>query len=351
MSGCADIARGPKGDQGISSFVYIAYASDADGTNFSLIPSALLPYISLVVKQNPTPVLGVTEFPKPFFRYLGEQGEFGGNSDLFIFSTALSGNPASGKLLLNNANITAATALHISDTDAATINVVNWILGVNISTATNKASIRIAKKSDSTAFALYTVTALSNPGGYSILTVTYLASSSNSPFAAGDELIFSYGISGDNGAPGIDARSTLINDLAQTASSDTSGSIVQFKTETIPANTLIADGDQVVIQAVGYDNAAGASPTPQFLVGMFGGYYGGANFYDVGWGITIDITIDRISSTQVLVNFVTASRGIIETRSNIVTVDPLLAITVNLFAQTTTGTVILRKFFAEYKPN
>ena len=69
---CEDMSRGPQGDPGVSSIVYLGYASDANGTNFSLIPDDSLKFISIIIKQTPAINLAVADFPKPFLRYLGD---------------------------------------------------------------------------------------------------------------------------------------------------------------------------------------------------------------------------------------------------------------------------------------
>jgi hypothetical protein len=285
----------------------------------------------------------------------GDDGVFGGNSDSYKFSTSTSGDPTNTKLLVNNVNVQSATVINVSTVDLSGSDVTAWLSAINTATSTIKAFVRIGSITDSLKFALYKVTAvsLSNLPNYISLTVVNLGGSATAPFANNDEVVFSYVISGDdgtNGTNGTNATVTLINDLAQTASTDTTGNLVQFTSGTIPANTLIADGDQVHIEAVGFDNASSASPSPEFGLTIFGANVGLNNFYGYGWGILIDVTIDRISSTQVLMSWVTTTRTTTETRSAVVTVSPLLAITVGVNAKTTSGTVILRKLFAEYKP-
>ena len=61
----------------ISNYLYVAYASDAAGTGFSLTPSDTLPYRAEVVSEteieNPT----AADFAGKWVRFVGEQGETG----------------------------------------------------------------------------------------------------------------------------------------------------------------------------------------------------------------------------------------------------------------------------------
>lgn len=74
---------GPTGPSGTSSFVYIRYASDAAGTDFSATPNAARPFIGIIQSTVPlTPSAG--DFT--FFRYLGEAGQAGQDgSQNFIY--------------------------------------------------------------------------------------------------------------------------------------------------------------------------------------------------------------------------------------------------------------------------
>lgn len=96
---CSDVSRGNTGAAGTSSYLYPGYASDAAGSNFSLVPSSTLPFISLLIKQGAAVNLTVSDFPLPFIQYIGTGGAAGtngtnGTTILLIDSTAI--NPSLG---------------------------------------------------------------------------------------------------------------------------------------------------------------------------------------------------------------------------------------------------------------
>ena len=71
------MVQGQQGESGANSFLYVAYASDAAGTGFSLTPSDSLPYRAEIVSEteieNPT----AADFAGKWVRFVGEQGETG----------------------------------------------------------------------------------------------------------------------------------------------------------------------------------------------------------------------------------------------------------------------------------
>lgn len=176
----------------------------------------------------------------------GLDGTFGANSDLYIFSTATVGNPTNTKLIFDNANVSAATSISVSNVDGYGNTVSGWLNLVGTSNATLKAFIRVNKEFDSTAFAMYAVTAQTANAGYYTYTVTYVGGSSNSPFALNDNVIFSYVISGNNGAAGTSGTTIVFNqfNLQNTLAVGTQA----FNLD-IPANTLVGNGDIVEFEA------------------------------------------------------------------------------------------------------
>lgn len=68
---------GPRGVDGISCFLYVAYASDADGSNFSLTPSDLLPYRAEFVAAEEVDTPTVEDFAGKWVRFIGEKGDTG----------------------------------------------------------------------------------------------------------------------------------------------------------------------------------------------------------------------------------------------------------------------------------
>ena len=75
----SSLSKGDPGDDGTdgtSSTVYIGYADDAVGSNFSLTPSGSLTFLSfLVAAVGLTPVVG--DFTGGWFEYIGDDGTNG----------------------------------------------------------------------------------------------------------------------------------------------------------------------------------------------------------------------------------------------------------------------------------
>lgn len=186
----------------------------------------------------------------------GLNGTYSSNSDKFQFNVATVGNPGAGKLLFNNANLAAATSISVSTTDFTSSNVATWLAAAGTSDATVKGFIMVNKEFDSTSFAIFSISAVTSNVTYYTLSLTYLASSSNSPFASNDNVIFSYSISGSNGAAGQPGRTVLFNDLTNVTAAATGGVSTTYRTKTVAANTLIADGDSIVFRGSWLNNDA-----------------------------------------------------------------------------------------------
>jgi len=76
--------KGPQGDAGDSAYCYIAYASDASGTDFTLTFDADLDYIAILATDTeiPSPVVG--DFAGLWFNYKGAQGDPGDSAYCYI---------------------------------------------------------------------------------------------------------------------------------------------------------------------------------------------------------------------------------------------------------------------------
>lgn len=70
------IPYGPRGAS-ISNYLYVAYASDAAGTGFSLTPSDALPYRAEIVSEEAIDTPTAAVFAGKWVRFAGEQGETG----------------------------------------------------------------------------------------------------------------------------------------------------------------------------------------------------------------------------------------------------------------------------------
>ncbi len=314
---CAELVRGPKGDPGVSSYLYFAYASASDGTGFSLVPDDSLPYISSVILQKPATLLTVNNFPKPFQRYLGAPGIDGRGYDA-TSSTSLT--------IVKNVGITLTISLNKA-----------YVAG---------SYVRIVSRADATNFMEGFVI------GYDPSTGVMLVAINNS----GGSGTFSDWNLSIAGRAGTNSVIILFNDLSQPNSGDTLGVLTKIKTDNIPANTLKNDGDTISIMAVLKDLSTvfTHSPFAKIRVGTASLMTGFASFSSTNQVAVINITIDRITSTTYLVTTSQAVGigGTVDTLSEIVTAADFTAvIPVEYWAQTNgdAGGITLNKLYAEYK--
>jgi len=82
------LVAGPRGLPGVDSFCYAAYASDATGANFSLIPSSALKYRAEIHTSSPIahPVAG--DFASAtWIKYIGEDGTGAGDMTRIVYDS------------------------------------------------------------------------------------------------------------------------------------------------------------------------------------------------------------------------------------------------------------------------
>jgi len=136
-----------------------------------------------------------------------QQNPYGGpvTLDYLFDSGTANADPGAGKFRLNNATENTATALYVNVTSFDGVALATVLDNLTNSTGTNKAMIRLVKKSDTTAFLLFYITGETTHTGYREFAVTIIASSAASPFSNGDECLLAVGQIGDagpTGAPG-----------------------------------------------------------------------------------------------------------------------------------------------------
>lgn len=67
--------QGPAGANGASAYIYVGYASDASGTDFSLSPSSLLEWIAFKPSAVQIPSPSASDFTGLWIKYKGEKGD------------------------------------------------------------------------------------------------------------------------------------------------------------------------------------------------------------------------------------------------------------------------------------
>jgi len=315
---CVNISRGKQGDPGVSSILYIAYASDANGTGFSLIPDSTLPFISFVVKQSPVSSLVLADFPVPFLQYLGTDGADGKGYDAASVTSNTIGTGSKTFTITVDKAYVVGSRMRFADSANPTTN---WMEGV--ATAVNS--------------------------GTGVVTVTI-----DKTLGSGTIASWNVSLAGEPGTNGTNARTTLFNDLSQNDSGDTGGVTTIFETQNIPANTLIANGDSVCMEVVLQCVSTVFTISPYMKVKV-GGASVAVNTYSSNNQTTVvKATIDRISSTTYVLTTQTIDGfGVVGSFSQIVTgADFTATIAVDVLANTNgnVGGIICRKNFAEYKP-
>lgn len=134
-----------------------------------------------------------------FLAQLSTLAAGGANSFPYIFDSGTSDvDPGPGKLRLSNATQNAATILRIDPVTSAGINISALLLSMLSGTSSNKASLRIQKRNDPTRWLIADISSGSGTG-YLNITITPRASSSPSPFTAGDDLMLYFDKIGDKG--------------------------------------------------------------------------------------------------------------------------------------------------------
>lgn len=227
-------ATGSAGADGAESFTYIAYASDASGTGFTLTFNSSLDYIAIktVTVEIPSPVVG--DFTGLWKNYKGVTGSTGStgatgvsNGLLYNFSTTTTdSDPGAGNLRLNHATIASATSIFIDNLENLTGDVSAFIDTWDDSTnSALRGHILLREVATKANFALFSVTgAVTDGTGYRKVVVTYVTG--NGSFADTDEISVEFSRTGNKGTDGAGA-----GDVIGPASA-TDGAIALFDTTT-----------------------------------------------------------------------------------------------------------------------
>lgn len=142
----------------------------------------------------------------------GNIGSAGGAISIpYVFSTTTTdADPGNGFLRLSNLtqNIAAVLRADLAGSDGSDWTAVLDTLAA--STNPTKALIRIFKTSDPTKWLLASMSALASPAGYRNLSISVIGSSSTSPFANGDAVMFCAERIGNKGDKGDDGNAATV---------------------------------------------------------------------------------------------------------------------------------------------
>lgn len=118
----------------------------------------------------------------------------------FVFDTTTAmADPGAGKIRFNNAALASATAAALDDLDAESRDLSAYIPTWDDSTNTNKGTL-VVTKSGGAAFAIYTITGLTDNAGWTELAVTYVTGSG--AINNTDRVYLHFSRTGDKGADG-----------------------------------------------------------------------------------------------------------------------------------------------------
>jgi len=266
---CRNTARGKQGDPGVASYLYVAYASDASGANFSLTPSDTLKFRQEIILHQPATTLTIADFPGAWIKYIGNDGAagidgaYGGFTIPYKYrSNTSNSNPGAGNIRFNNTDFTLITEAYVSEMDNDGTPAAAFLAVTTASTNPIKSYIKVYLQSSSAEFAMFAVTGRTDNGAWETLNLTYINSSATTPLADQDQVLFSISVAGDVGATGAQGVVDLYNNLTPVSSTG-SGSAEVLMTYTLPANEITTNGSKVKIR-IAIENRNGTPGDMEF---------------------------------------------------------------------------------------
>jgi len=184
----------------------------------------------------------------------GPQGNFGGISVEYDFSTGTDNtDPGTGFVKFDNLTLTSAASMYIDDEDVNAVDIQSYLRTIDDSTSTIKGHLRISNKADSTDFALFTISGLSEETGYFNVSVAYVSGSATS-FSNNEDVIITFARTGDVGAQG---NTGATGETGPTGAQGETG-VTGATGEVGETGATGAQGETGVTGAVGATGATGA---------------------------------------------------------------------------------------------
>jgi hypothetical protein len=119
----------------------------------------------------------------------------------YTFSTTTTdADPGNGFMRFNDANQNLTTVVRLDLLDSFSTNWTDAIDALDASTNAVKGLMQIVKRDDPSAWILFAVSAVGSESGYRNVTVTYIDSSTASPFANNDPVVLHFSRAGDGAA-------------------------------------------------------------------------------------------------------------------------------------------------------
>lgn len=120
------LPQGAHGTDGKNAYLYIRYASDAEGTGFSPAPSSALPFIGILVTDTELTSVDAAAFTGRWVRYQGEKGEPGEDGkSAYTYVAYASDNTGASFSLTPTSGLKYRAELH-SDTPLASPNAADF---------------------------------------------------------------------------------------------------------------------------------------------------------------------------------------------------------------------------------
>lgn len=128
-------------------------------------------------------------------------GTVGVNGLQYAWSAETSGDPGTGSVLVDNATLSSATSISLSETDGLGSDVSGWLATWDDSSSTGKGHIHISKVGSPGDFVIFSVSGtITDQGAYDDYTVAYV--DGNGTFASGDNISVQFYRNGDSVSDG-----------------------------------------------------------------------------------------------------------------------------------------------------
>jgi len=111
-------------------------------------------------------------------------------------------DPGDNFARLNSGTTSSVTHIALDDNPSdGNYDVSNFLQTIDDSTSTIKGHVKVSKKLDTSVFALYTISGVTDSTSWFDIQVSYV--SGNGTFTDGEELLFTFARTGDVGAQGV----------------------------------------------------------------------------------------------------------------------------------------------------
>lgn len=132
----------------------------------------------------------------------GPQGNFGGATFEYEFDTSTAdAHPGAGEFRFNTSNLSSATFLYIDQADNNAVDITSFLTTIDDSTSPIKGHIKVTNISDSSDFAIFTITgSIITATGYFKVPVAHISGTTS--FSASEITTITFARTGDVGAQG-----------------------------------------------------------------------------------------------------------------------------------------------------